>query len=193
VAASVNEPSLTRALKDLIEMLESQHFSYALGGALAFSVWAVPRATADIDLNIWCSPDRIEETVGLLYAAGVGGPEKGIAIKQAEEDGVAYVSWQGIRLDVFVPSIPFYDEAYRTRVRAEVPDIGAAWVLSKEALCVFKMLFFRLKDILDVEKLIAVQREDLDSDFVVTQLAEMLGEEDERVLKFKSLIAEAHR
>src|SRR5262245_47393431 len=40
------------------------------------------------------------------------------ATRQAEEMGVAYLRWRGTRLDVFVPSIDFYDEAKRpTRVR----------------------------------------------------------------------------
>ena len=183
----MNELSLTAALQSLIAMLEKERFDYAIGGALAFAVWAVPRATADIDLNIWCEPDAIEKTMGQLYANGVAGPELSIAIKQARDDGVAYVTWKGVRLDVFVPSIPFYDEALRTRVRATVPDIGEAWVLSKEALCVFKMLFYRMKDLLDVAKLVAVQGAALNSAYVRRQLVDMLGEDDERVHKFDEM------
>lgn len=57
------------------------------------------------------------------------GPDAGdldTALSQAEAIGVAYLRWHGLRLDVFVPSIDFYDEALRTRVRIELPQIATS-------------------------------------------------------------------
>jgi hypothetical protein len=48
------------------------------------------------------------------------------------------------RVDVFVPSIPFYTEAARHRVRTTIAE-RATWVHSAEVLAVLEMLFFPLK------------------------------------------------
>lgn len=175
------------AARDLVLALERGGLEYALGGALAFSAWAVPRATLDIDLNLFCTPETLRDTLRDLLTLGVEGDlEK--AVQQAEEMGVAYLRWRGIRLDVFVPSIEFYQEARRTRVRLNVPSLGEAWVLSAEALAVFKLLFFRPKDLLDLEKLLRVQGEAFDHGYVRTQVAAMVGEDDERILRWDALI-----
>jgi hypothetical protein len=177
---------LIAAARELIAALEQNHLEYALGGALAFSAWAVPRATLDIDLNLFCEAGGERDALAALLALGVEGTLDA-ALKQAEEMGIAYLRWRGIRLDVFVPSIAFYEEARRTRVRLDIPGLGAAWVLSPEALAVFKLLFFRPKDRLDLEKLLAVQGPRLDRGYIRAQLVAMLGEDDERITFWDSL------
>ena len=68
-----------------------------------------------------------------------------------------------------------------TRVRLAGPS-GTAWYLSAEATALFKLLFFRGKDQLDVEKLVAVHGEFLDKAYVRRWLVEMMGDGDERVV-----------
>ena len=63
------------------------------------------------------------------------------------------------------------------------------WVHSAETLAVFKMLFFRGKDLLDVEKLIATQGRLLDSAYVRRWLVDMMGEGDERVVALDQMLA----
>ena len=58
-----------------------------------------------------------------------------------------------MRVDIFVPSIPLYASA-KLRARREVLLGRPAWFLSAEDLATFKMLFFRGKDVLDVERLL---------------------------------------
>ena len=62
-------------------------------------------------------------------------------------------------------------------------------VLSSETLAVFKMLFFRKKDLADLERLIAFRGAALDRGWVRAQLVEMRGEADERVLEWDRLTA----
>lgn len=62
--------------------------------------------------------------------------------------------------------------------------------LSAEALCVFKLLFFRAKDLVDLERLIAVQGTRVDVGYVRERIAEMLGESDPRVEAWERLCAE---
>jgi hypothetical protein len=93
-----------------------------------------------------------------------------------------------VRVDVFVPSIPFYDEALRRRVRTTILD-RSTWVHSAEVLAVFKMLFFRPKDLIDVRRMLEVQGARFDRGFVRAAVVEMVGEDDARVTKWDELCA----
>ena len=55
-----------------------------------------------------------------------------------------------------------------------------AWYLSAEATAVFKLMFFRSKDVADLERLVAVQRAALDHAYVRRWIVEMMGEDDPR-------------
>ncbi len=69
---------------------------------------------------------------------------------------------------------------------------ATAWVHSAEVLAVFKMLFFRPKDLVDVERMLTVQGERFDRAFVRDALVDMLGE-DERISKWDELCERADR
>lgn len=111
-------------------------------------------------------------------------------LRRSALDGGLSVLWFGdIKIDVFSPNIPFFEEAERTRVRAESHG-DDAWYLSAEALCVFKLLFFRSKDIPDLERLVGTQGPRLDVAYVRHWMADMMGEDDERVRKWDAIVAE---
>ncbi len=62
-------------------------------------------------------------------------------------------------------------------------------VLSAEDLTVFKLLFFRGKDVVDVERLVAAQGNRLDRQYVRTWLVSCVGEGDERVRRWDTISA----
>jgi hypothetical protein len=62
-------------------------------------------------------------------------------------------------------------------------------ILSAEALAVFKLLFFRPKDIADLQRLIGVRGAALDVRYVRAHIAAMMGEDDERVARWDALVA----
>lgn len=59
------------------------------------------------------------------------------------------------------------------------------YVLDAESLAVFKMLFFRPKDLLDVARLVQLRR--LDVDFVRNALVDIVGADDVRVARWDEL------
>jgi hypothetical protein len=73
-----------------------------------------------------------------------------------------------------------------------VIDGAAVWFLSAESLCVFKLLFFRGKDVVDLERLVAVQGDALDGDYVRSRIVAMLDADDPRVTTWDRLWRE-HR
>lgn len=187
---------MTDALTDPLEValalgaaLRSHGVEYALGGAFAYGVWAIPRGTLDVDVNVFAGPERLGEVFAALGDIGANvDPE--LACRRAEDEGM-FEAWRGpIRIDVFVPSIPFSWEAARTRKQVTLAG-RACDVLSAEALAVFKLLFFRPKDLVDLERLIAVQGDALDVGFVRRSVVEMLGEDDVRVTEWDRLTRSA--
>jgi hypothetical protein len=64
----------------------------------------------------------------------------------------------------------------------------ATWVHSAEVLAVFKMLFFRAKDLVDVERMLMVQGVAFDREFVRAALVDLL-DEDERIERWDEICA----
>ncbi len=180
------DDSVPAVVERLRSVLEASDIPYAFGGAIALAAWSEPRATADIDVILWVGEEGIEHAVEVLRAAGV---DVDLASAQggARTRGMFAGRVGATRVDVFVPSIPFYEEAERRRVRTSIGD-HPAWIHSAEVLAVFKMLFFRPKDLFDVERMLAVRGRSFDRAFVRVSLVDML-EDDERIRKWDEICA----
>ncbi len=167
---------------------EERGISYAIGGALAYGLYGAPRATLDADLNVFVEPEALAPVFEALRSLGIEVDEERCSA-DARSEGMFVVTYGPFRVDLFVPSIPFSREAERTRVRHPAPpQLAEAWFLSPEALAVFKLLFFRSKDVADLERLVARQAGRLDAAWVRRHVAEMMGEDDVRVRKWDELV-----
>lgn len=161
---------------------------YALGGALALGVWGFPRATNDVDLDIFVAADDLAPVLQTLGERGYQ-LDADQALASARTRGDFNLRVDGMRVDVFIASIPFYDSVQR-RIRQAPIEGRPAWFLSPEDLTVFKLLFFRAKDLLDVERLVAFLGERFDDAYVRRWLIDLVGSEDERVRRWDRLVAE---
>lgn len=182
----VSVPAATVLARRLADALEAAGVPYAIGGALALGVWGFPRATNDVDLNLFVEVDRLGPALEILRRAGCV-VDEAQALACARERGDFTVRAGMTRVDVFVPSVPLYDAA-RTRIRAAPLEGRPAWFLSPEDLIVFKMLFFRTKDILDIERLVAFAGADLDRGYVRRWLLDLVGEDDDRVGRWERIL-----
>ncbi len=172
----------------LAHALQLDGIPYALGGALALGAHGVPRGTLDVDLNVFVDEAEVPRVIACLKRAGVE-VEESAAIAQARRDGMFVGNWAGMRIDVFIPSIPFSHEAGRSRVELRDADGMSVWFLSAEALAVFKLLFNRPKDRADLERLLAIQGASFDRDYTRMWIVDMMGETDERVVFWDDLAA----
>jgi hypothetical protein len=157
-----------------------------VGGAVALAAWSEPRATKDVDITAFVPEDRLGEGLfDALEAAGLA-VDRELATRDTHYRGMFVLrSDDGYRVDVFIASIPFYDVAEARRQRILLAG-REAWVLDPESLTVFKMLFFRAKDLLDVRRLVEVR--ELDTDFVRTALVDVVGEDDERIARWDEMV-----
>jgi len=169
----------------LIERFEASAIPYAFGGAIAYSTWAEPRATRDVDLNVWLPADDLSRCFDVLEQVDARF-DRAEATREAGERGMFLARCRDIRIDVFVPSVPFYQDALHHRRRVAF-DGRDTWVLSPETLAVFKMLFHRPKDLADIERMVELQGESFDDGFVRRSLIGMLGNEDARIAEWERI------
>ncbi len=114
---------------------------YAIGGAIALGYWAEPRGTIDVDFTLFIPPEKPGECVWLLQELGCE-LNTSDALRSLNEHGFCRVSYAGLRVDVFLPTVPFYEDA---RKRRQLVDLGGQEILiwDAETLVVLKMMFFR--------------------------------------------------
>jgi hypothetical protein len=173
--------------EQLVKELNKRGEEYALGGAVALAYWAEPRGTMDVDLTLFLSAEKPSEVVWILGEIGCDCVASE-AIASLREHSFCRAAYLGFDVDVFVPNIPFYDAA---KLRRRQVPLGAerATIWDAETLAVFKMMFFRRKDIADVEQILRSQSS-FDRDFVREQLVDIYGPRDPRIAQWDELVNE---
>jgi hypothetical protein len=176
----------TEAAVHFAKSLQAAKIPHAIGGAIAYGFFGAARGTWDVDLNVFVAGDAAGPALSALVAAGLEIDEAG-AVQSALERGDARGRYQGLPVDLFFNSIPAHERAaLRTR---EVTLHGEqVRVLAPEDTCIFKMLFYRGKDVVDVERLLGLMGPLLDAQSVREALVEVVGTDDYRVKKWDELV-----
>lgn len=179
---------ISEAVVPIAVALEQRSVPYAFGGAVAYAFHAQPRATTDIDINIFV-PET--ESAGVLRALSSIGVVVDIERDEARirRDGQIRLRWEPFPVDLFFANFVFLVEAgeriqfvpYQGR---EIP------ILSAEDLAVCKIAFNRDKDWLDLREMLQIQRERLDLVHIRRWLDHILGSDDARVRRFDALVAD---
>ncbi len=159
-----------------------------MGGAIALGYWGPPRGTFDVDITIYLAPERPSDCVWLLQDIGCKF-SAAEAAQSLREHGFCRVIFNGLDLDVFLPVVPFYETARKRRRRVELGDQPIV-IWDAESLAVFKMMFFRRKDLADIEQILRTQGRQFDRLWVREQLADMYGTGDPRVSVWDDLVRE---
>jgi len=169
----------------LAHALAKAGIPYAVGGAVAYGFWGAARGTQDLDLNVFLAAEQAEPAIEVLRQAGVRlDPHE--ALDSARVRGDARGFFGDMPVDVFFLSIPLHRSAAARTVA--VTMLGRPLqILSAEDIVVLKLLFFRGKDLVDVERVLAVQGRLLDRTYIRRWLVDCVGEEDSRVLKWDRL------
>jgi hypothetical protein len=160
----------------LHDALEEARLPHAIGGAIAFGFHAEPRATANVDLNVFVGDGRLPELLSVLEKARVR-IDRVEAAGSVAERGDLTGRAEGCRVDVFVSFHPFH-ESVRSRVQAGSLFGKRIPILSPEDLVVFTVLFARPKDWLDIQSLAAAR--ELDRAYLRRWIDELLSEGDPR-------------
>jgi hypothetical protein len=182
------QPTAAEVARAVGDALERHGLPYAIGGAIALGFYAVPRATVDVDINIFVSPvEDLSAALAALAETGFVADENEAALHaRANSEGQFRGTVAGLRVDVFVPAIAYYAEIGARR--QQVILLGRpAWIVGPEDLVVLKMMFFRRKDLADVEAVLRDRGKSFDRLFMRRQLIELVGAEDERLAAFDAI------
>lgn len=173
---------------ELARRLDAAGVEYALGEAVALAFAGEPRVTIDVDITLFVEPPEPVACVDVLDQIGCT-LRRQTALDSLAEDGFCRVAFEGMQLDVFLPTIPFHEAARRRRVRVKLVGQTCS-IFSPEALIVLKLMFFREKDFMDVRQILRIQGSALDRIWVREQLVDIFGERDPRIAAWDELAAE---
>ena len=148
---------------------------HAFGGALALAFHAEPRATRDIDLNVFVAGDQAALALEPLAALGV---DVAGTAELAARDGQLRVFWGDTPIDLFFAYDEFHHAADRGAVEVEFTDV-AIRVLSASHLTVCKVIFDRPKDWVDIDAMVDAGAP-IDVAEVARWVARICGDTDRR-------------
>lgn len=163
------------------DALRAAGFPHAIGGAIALGYCTLEaRGTQDVDVNVFVSPSRTRD---VLAALPEGVRVTGRDLEVAQRDGQVRLMWDATPIDLFFSVLPFHDEVQRN-IRHVSFGERTIPVLDCTGLAVFKAMFARPRDWVDIEAM--VEARSLDVDEAIRWIREMVGD-DERVRKLTAL------
>lgn len=170
--------SLPARIVEIAEALRTAGIPHAFGGAIALAFCIPePRATIDLDLNIFLPADDAARALAALPDAVERDAED---LASIERDGQVRLWWDQVPVDLFFNTTTFHEEA-SLRCRKEPFGPIDLPVLACRDLAVFKAFFDRSKDWVDLEHM--ADGGALDAAAVIGVLVEFLGTDDHRVAR----------
>lgn len=161
----------------------------ALGGALSLAFHTDdPRATQDIDFNVSLPADRARE--GLL-ALPADVPWDDTTVAAIERHGQIRIMWpvEGgvpIPLDLFFAEHELHDVVAERSVEVTLGGAGVQ-ILSATDLTIFKALFDRPKDWVDIQAMLDSHDSTVDLADAASWVARIVGADDQRVARLNRL------
>lgn len=174
---------LAQKVERLDRALTRARIPHAFGGALALAYYATPRATVDIDVNVFLPASELPRLAKVLRRLGVEEIPADVT-----RDEQMRTMWGRSPVDVFFS----YDEVHDAmRIAARRVPFGSVTIpiLAPEHLIVAKAAFDRAKDWIDIEQMLVAQ-DVLDRAEVERWLDHLIGSGDPRAKRFRKLAAE---
>ncbi len=164
---------------------------HAFGGALALAYYAEPRATVDIDLNVFVPAEQFSDVAVPLSRLGAAAADPSVEALVTRH-GQVRVMWGATPIDLFFSYDPFHDAA---RAARRVVPFGTATIpiLAPEHLIVCKAVFNRPRDWVDIDAVLAhadlTDDGDLDVAEVLRWVSRIAGDEDPRYDRIVAVLA----
>jgi hypothetical protein len=160
--------------------------AHAFGGAIALAYYAEPRATIDIDVNVFVTVDRYDDVASRLLPLGIGAREPAI-VERVKREGQVRVFWESAPIDLFFSYDPFHDAAAAAVNTVPFRDTTIP-ILSASHLVVCKVIFNRPRDWVDIEAVLAADDVALDGAEIIRWVGRIAGDTDPRYGRIASLL-----
>lgn len=165
------------ALRALLNAIAPLRIPAALLGGLALAIWRHPRFTRDVDVLLAIDPTRMQELMTALEAGGFR-PKQGTGLIRLGELEILQMIYQSkgallqVQVDLLLAGNEFQHTALARRVPAAIPDFDSPIdVLSCEDLILLKLFAGRVIDRADAAGLLRANRETLNIDYLLQQIA----------------------
>ena len=168
--------------------LSEAHVPHAFGGAIALAYYATPRGTHDVDVNVFLPAQSFDRVVAALAPLGVAPPTKAMR-NTLERDEQVRLFWDRTPLDLFFSYNELHAACVERQRRVAFGGDRIA-ILSPEDLAIFKVLFSREKDWLDLHEMLFAQAPGFDAAYAIGWLERIVAPDDERLARFRALVAE---
>jgi hypothetical protein len=176
--------SLIERLMAVHGALDKANLPHAFGGAIALGYCTQePRGTRDLDINIFVTRARADDVFAALPEAITVTLAN---VEQVQRDGQTRLMWDDVPVDIFLNVLPFHDEVARG-VRPVVLAGRTIPVLDCGALTVFKAMFDRGKDWVDIEAMVEYGSIDVES--TASRIAGLDGADSRRAQRLRDLAA----
>ena len=166
---------------------DGAEIAHAFGGALALAYWATPRATLDIDVNLFVPSEQSERVLSTLSGLGVAEPTPRERSSLAER-GQLRCLWEHVPIDLFFAYDPLHESCRARALRVPFGAGATLPILSAEDLAIFKVLFDRDKDWRDLAELLFALGPDFDAPYALDWLRRILDEKDARLARFEAVL-----
>ena len=179
----MTELSLAQRIVALARALAA--IPHAFGGALALAYYAEPRATIDIDLNVFVPVERYLDVARPLVELGAAADDPAVA-ELVRRDGQARVWWDATPIDLFFAYDAFHHAAAAGRHVVPFADMTIS-ILAAEHLIVCKAVFNRAKDWVDIDAMVAAGTA-IDVPEVLRWVGRVAGDEDPRYERITAVL-----
>lgn len=168
--------TLTEQILRIHDDLDTAGMAHAFGGAFALAFCTdEPRATQDIDVNIFAPVQDVADVLDAL-PADVAVTEKNRV--QLRRDAQSRLWWNDTPVDVFLSNHPFHDHAEANRRFVTFAGVDRLPVLACRDLAVFKAFYARPKDGVDIATMVSAGTVDIDD--LEDTVSALLGDRDDR-------------
>jgi hypothetical protein len=173
--------SLVDKVRAIAAALDEHSMPYAFGGALALAyATEEPRGTRDIDVNVFVAPDQVDVVFDALPGEVVHTDADRRAVARDEQ---VRLFWDDTPVDLFFAAHVMHHEAAARRRFVEFAGMTIP-ILAPIDLAVFKALFDRAKDWVDIQNM--HESGTLDPAVVADAVEALLGD-DPRVERLRRM------
>lgn len=179
-------PELLHGALEVADALNKFQLNYALIGGLAAGYRTHARFTRDVDFLLAIPQLALPPVLEILKQRGFSF-DLLTTIREWTQEHMTVLSYHGIRIDWLKSVIPAYQHVLE-RATEETWLDHRIRVASAEGLILLKLLAFRTQDQLDIENLVAANRDQLDLAWIQAEWLTLADMDDPRMRRFLEMV-----